>query len=143
MFSSMSSQITSLVSCFFHLHIQKMLPPLENHVFLGCSLIGRFDTILYRMLLDFCDRRIYKLEHICYEINLKKLLFFQKITGRLVLAVFAAVLGSLQFGFNTGVINAPEGVSCVTVYNYRLHGMIVFLLVQFVRCIFRFSTMSV
>lgn len=32
-----------------------------------------------------------------------------KITGRLVLAVFAAVLGSLQFGFNTGVINAPEG----------------------------------
>lgn len=33
----------------------------------------------------------------------------RKITGRLVLAVFGAVLGSLQFGFNTGVINAPEG----------------------------------
>ncbi|XP_052084158.1 glucose transporter type 1-like isoform X2 [Mytilus californianus] len=32
-----------------------------------------------------------------------------KITGRLMLAVFGAVLGSLQFGFNTGVINAPEG----------------------------------
>lgn len=28
-----------------------------------------------------------------------------------MLAVFGAVLGSLQFGFNTGVINAPEGVS--------------------------------
>ncbi|OWF39797.1 glucose transporter type 1-like [Mizuhopecten yessoensis] len=32
-----------------------------------------------------------------------------RITGRLVLSVFAAVMGSLQFGYNTGVINAPEG----------------------------------
>ena len=36
------------------------------------------------------------------------------------MAVFAAVLGSLQFGFNTGVINAPEGVSHVIFY--RLQG---------------------
>lgn len=31
-----------------------------------------------------------------------------KVTGRLLLAVFSAVMGSVQFGFNTGVINAPE-----------------------------------
>lgn len=32
-----------------------------------------------------------------------------KVTWRLILSVFAAVMGSLQFGYNTGVINAPEG----------------------------------
>ncbi|KAH9509590.1 Solute carrier 2, facilitated glucose transporter member 1 [Bulinus truncatus] len=31
-----------------------------------------------------------------------------RITGKLCLAVVGAVLGSFQFGFNTGVINAPE-----------------------------------
>nr|ANV20786.1 solute carrier family 2 facilitated glucose transporter member 1 protein [Pteria penguin] len=31
-----------------------------------------------------------------------------KITAFLSLAVFSAILGSLQFGYNTGVINAPE-----------------------------------
>lgn len=35
----------------------------------------------------------------------------QKVTGRLMLAVGGAVLGSLQFGYNTGVINAPQKVS--------------------------------
>ncbi|EHH61576.1 hypothetical protein EGM_19529 [Macaca fascicularis] len=34
----------------------------------------------------------------------------QKLTGRLMLAVGGAVLGSLQFGYNTGVINAPQKV---------------------------------
>uniref|UniRef100_A0A8C2ND52 Major facilitator superfamily (MFS) profile domain-containing protein n=1 Tax=Capra hircus TaxID=9925 RepID=A0A8C2ND52_CAPHI len=33
-----------------------------------------------------------------------------KLTGRLMLAVGGAVLGSLQFGYNTGVINAPQKV---------------------------------
>ncbi|GAB1296329.1 Solute carrier family 2, facilitated glucose transporter member 4 [Apodemus speciosus] len=34
----------------------------------------------------------------------------QQVTGTLVLAVFSAVLGSLQFGYNIGVINAPQKV---------------------------------
>ncbi|XP_053425463.1 solute carrier family 2, facilitated glucose transporter member 4 isoform X2 [Nycticebus coucang] len=34
----------------------------------------------------------------------------QRMTGTLVLAVFSAVLGSLQFGYNIGVINAPQKV---------------------------------
>ncbi|XP_072888484.1 solute carrier family 2, facilitated glucose transporter member 1-like [Hemitrygon akajei] len=34
----------------------------------------------------------------------------KKITGKLVLAVSTAVLGSVQFGYNTGVINAPQKV---------------------------------
>lgn len=33
------------------------------------------------------------------------------MTARLMLAVGGAVLGSLQFGYNTGVINAPQKVS--------------------------------
>lgn len=64
------------------------------------------------------DQSTFDIYHICKYRTPKsykygKLFFkFQKITGRLMLAVFGAVLGSLQFGFNTGVINAPEGVSC-------------------------------
>jgi hypothetical protein len=38
-------------------------------------------------------------------------LSLQKVTGRLMMAVGGAVLGSLQFGYNTGVINAPQKVS--------------------------------
>ncbi|NP_001157443.1 solute carrier family 2, facilitated glucose transporter member 1 [Equus przewalskii] len=34
----------------------------------------------------------------------------KKLTGRLMLAVGGAVLGSLQYGYNTGVINAPQKV---------------------------------
>ncbi|XP_030889979.1 solute carrier family 2, facilitated glucose transporter member 4 isoform X2 [Leptonychotes weddellii] len=34
----------------------------------------------------------------------------QRVTGTLILAVFSAVLGSLQFGYNLGVINAPQKV---------------------------------
>lgn len=34
----------------------------------------------------------------------------KKVTGRLMLAVGGAVLGSLQFGYNTGVINAPQKI---------------------------------
>lgn len=34
----------------------------------------------------------------------------QRITGTLALSVFTAVLGSLQFGYNIGVINAPQKV---------------------------------
>lgn len=43
----------------------------------------------------------------------------QKLTGRLLLAVGGAVLGSLQFGYNTGVINAPQKVSAVPSLAYR------------------------
>lgn len=35
----------------------------------------------------------------------------QQITFPLMLSVGAAVIGSLQFGYNTGVINAPQKVS--------------------------------
>lgn len=35
---------------------------------------------------------------------------FQAVTGTFVLSVFTAVLGSLQFGYNIGVINAPQKV---------------------------------
>ncbi|NWT96015.1 GTR1 protein, partial [Urocynchramus pylzowi] len=35
---------------------------------------------------------------------------FWQMTARLMLAVGGAVLGSLQFGYNTGVINAPQKV---------------------------------
>ncbi|XP_043932976.1 solute carrier family 2, facilitated glucose transporter member 4 [Protopterus annectens] len=34
----------------------------------------------------------------------------EQVTGTLALAVFTAVLGSLQFGYNIGVINAPQEV---------------------------------
>ncbi|KFO15001.1 Solute carrier family 2, facilitated glucose transporter member 1, partial [Balearica regulorum gibbericeps] len=37
-------------------------------------------------------------------------LLFLQMTARLMLAVGGAVLGSLQFGYNTGVINAPQKV---------------------------------
>ena len=35
---------------------------------------------------------------------------FQGLTFFLVYSIFSAVLGMLQFGYNTGVINAPEQV---------------------------------
>ena len=34
----------------------------------------------------------------------------QQLTGTLALAVFTAVLGSLQYGYSLGVINAPQKV---------------------------------
>ncbi|XP_066578667.1 solute carrier family 2, facilitated glucose transporter member 4 [Amia ocellicauda] len=34
----------------------------------------------------------------------------ESVTGTLVLCVFTAVLGSLQFGYNIGVINAPQKI---------------------------------
>lgn len=35
----------------------------------------------------------------------------KKVTGYLLFSLATAVIGSLQFGYNTGVINAPEQVS--------------------------------
>lgn len=35
----------------------------------------------------------------------------QGLTCMLVLAIFSSVLGMVQFGFNTGVMNAPQDVS--------------------------------
>jgi SP family facilitated glucose transporter-like MFS transporter 1 len=35
----------------------------------------------------------------------------QGVTFQLMMAVGTAVIGSLQFGYNTGVINAPQKVS--------------------------------
>jgi len=40
-------------------------------------------------------------------------LLFQKITFPLLMSVGTAVIGSLQFGYNTGVINAPQTVSSI------------------------------
>lgn len=34
----------------------------------------------------------------------------QQLTGTLAVAVFTAVLGSLQYGYSLGVINAPQKV---------------------------------
>lgn len=45
-------------------------------------------------------------------INLSVFYFLpQKVTFHLLMAVGTAVIGSLQFGYNTGVINAPQKVS--------------------------------
>lgn len=51
--------------------------------------------------------------------------YFQGLTLFLSYAILAAVLGMLQFGYNTGVINAPEVVrfflnikKCGSVYTY-------------------------
>lgn len=43
----------------------------------------------------------------------------QQVTLHLLLAVGTAVIGSLQFGYNTGVINAPQKVS-VQPWHYRV-----------------------
>lgn len=34
----------------------------------------------------------------------------QNLPGVLILAIFGAVLGMVQFGYNTGVLNAPQKV---------------------------------
>lgn len=41
------------------------------------------------------------------------MLLLQTLTGTFILSVFTAVLGSLQFGYNIGVINAPQKVQSV------------------------------
>jgi len=45
--------------------------------------------------------------YISYEMHPR---IFQGLTLFLSYAILAAVLGMLQFGYNTGVINAPEVV---------------------------------
>ncbi|XP_053390309.1 solute carrier family 2, facilitated glucose transporter member 1-like, partial [Mercenaria mercenaria] len=47
-----------------------------------------------------------------------------KVTVRLCLAVFSAVMGSVEFGYNTGVINAPETQikTFINVTNYNRTG---------------------
>ena len=56
----------------------------------------------------------------CYVLC-QMLFFFQGLTGFLIYAIFAAVLGMLQFGYNTGVINAPQGVK-----NFRKFSFVFF-----------------
>ena len=53
------------------------------------------------------------LEQVCscsFLTNLK-LILLQGLTFFLAYSIFSAVLGMLQFGYNTGVINAPEQVN--------------------------------
>lgn len=47
--------------------------------------------------------------HVIFFISLL-FLHLQQLTGTLALAVFTAALGSLQFGYSLGVINAPQKV---------------------------------
>lgn len=48
-------------------------------------------------------------------------LYLQQITIQLMMAVGTAVIGSLQFGYNTGVINAPQKVNSPTLYTVYKH----------------------
>lgn len=43
----------------------------------------------------------------------------QTVTGTLALSVFTAVLGSLTFGYNIGVINAPQKVKRINPTDQR------------------------
>ena len=43
---------------------------------------------------------------------------FKRVTPRLCLAVMSSVMGSIEFGYNTGVINAPEEVIHLTLYSF-------------------------
>ena len=42
------------------------------------------------------------------------ILLLQGLTFFLAYSIFSAVLGMLQFGYNTGVINAPEQVESLS-----------------------------
>ncbi|MEQ2299054.1 hypothetical protein AMECASPLE_011631 [Ameca splendens] len=42
----------------------------------------------------------------------------ETVTGTLALSVFTAVLGSLTFGYNIGVINAPQKVKIIPFIDY-------------------------
>ncbi|XP_062292388.1 C-type lectin domain family 1 member A-like [Scomber scombrus] len=45
----------------------------------------------------------------------------KQVTGYLLFSLGTAVIGSLQFGYNTGVINAPEGVGvCFHLLNSQM-----------------------
>ena len=57
---------------------------------------------------------------------------FQGLTFFLAYSIFSAVLGMLQFGYNTGVINAPEQVwrdlgDPATVGNVKYHSIFIFI----------------
>lgn len=56
--------------------------------------------------------KIFLLQQTCDTVIINIVCFgvLQRITGTLALSVFTAVLGSLQFGYNIGVINAPQKV---------------------------------
>ena len=55
---------------------------------------------------------VYALVYVCIAVVVYMLrVFLQQLTGTLALAVFTAALGSLQFGYSMGVINAPQKVN--------------------------------
>ena len=56
--------------------------------------------------------------------NFMKLILLQGLTFFLAYSIFSAVLGMLQFGYNTGVINAPEQVN-KSINNYHFASTIV------------------
>ena len=53
-----------------------------------------------------------------YDKDLTKTILFQGLTFFLAYSIFSAVLGMLQFGYNTGVINAPEQVGSMFNFKY-------------------------
>lgn len=60
-------------------------------------------------LLKVCMLKEMCISHVRKHMN-NKSDYFQGLTLFLSYAILAAVLGMLQFGYNTGVINAPEVV---------------------------------
>ena len=66
-------------------------------------------TPTYKLSVSPCKSILVHFFKNCPE-GIKILFFLQGLTFYLGFCIFTAVLGMLQFGYNTGVINAPESV---------------------------------
>jgi len=54
--------------------------------------------------------------------NIVFFLYWKGLTFFLGFSIFSAVLGMLQFGYNTGVINAPESVK----FHYFINSLVIY-----------------